>query len=84
MMKTKNEGVPVIFNTLQSSIVSLYEGIKCYVIFFVHLFYFMYYDFMSFNKEELFSQAFYISNIYRNYRKNKISKSLLKLFSRFI
>ena len=61
----KNEGVPVIFNTLELNIVSLYENIKCYVIFFIHLFYFMYYYFLSFIKEELGFKAFYISNISR-------------------
>ena len=65
MINEKNEGVPVIFNILQSNIVSLYGSIKCYVIFFIHLFYFMYYYFLSFIKEELGFKAFYISNISR-------------------
>ena len=57
--------MPVIFSNLQSNNVSLYESIKCYVVFFISLFYFKCCDFMSFNKKELVSKSFCVSNISR-------------------
>lgn len=63
--RKKIECMPVIFSNLQSNNVSLYESIKCYVVFFISLFYFKYCDFMSFNKKELVSKSFCVSNISR-------------------
>ena len=64
-VKLKNEGVPVIFNTLQMSrFVSIYGSIKCDVVFFIQFSHFLSY-FLSFIEEELGFKAFFISNISR-------------------
>lgn len=57
--------MPVSLELLQLNIVSAYVIIKCYVIFFIHL-YHKCCDFLSFNKKELVSKSSYISIVSRD------------------